>query len=255
MKKIIPALFVLGIFISPNNAKAQVKDTSLTKNIWHDYDGTLGTHPIQMSFYLFSNDSIKGNYAYKKNAQKIAIIGKMVKGQVIATEMVDGNPNGYFKSVKWQTYSSNICEGTWTNADNTKSYEFKLSPLGESGTSYLHRYPDVSSDAILENFMKKVKFSVAAGNKVWLADNISYPITVHTYDTAGTSTGTLKIKDKESFLKNYSAIFTAAFKEKLLYDMPFDLFGNYLGYMLGNGDIWVTVGSNKDTLQISAINN
>src|SRR5579863_7568562 len=102
----------------------QVKDTGLQKNEWHDYEGALNGVPIQMSLYIFDNDSIKGNYVYKKEETKIPLSGRYAKGQVELVEWFNNHPNGYFVSTRWQTYHSNLCKGTWMDTSRNKNFEF-----------------------------------------------------------------------------------------------------------------------------------
>lgn len=231
------------------------KDTALAKNTWYDYDGTLKNVPIQMSLYLFDNDSLKGNYVYKNEETKINLSGHFKNGQVELVEWFEGKPNGYLKSTKWQSYRNNACAGTWTDTTRDKNFEFTLQATGSMKGKYDHRYSEFTSDTILEAFMKKVKYSVIYEDKDWLSEHISYPIDVHTHNQVGTEPKSLEIKNKHALLEKYDMIFNTSFKNKVRNDVPCNLWGNYMGYMLGSGDIWVTPDPDGSKIRITAINN
>ena len=225
------------------------------KNAWHDYDGTLKGVPIQMSLFFFANDSIKGNYVYKSDETKINLTGRWLSNsRVELVEWFDGKPNGYFRSTEWETYKSNECEGTWTDTTRNKSFEFELQATGMMKGTYEHRYKEFASDTVLETFMERVKHSVIYEDKDWLAENISYPINVHTHNQVGTEPKSLEVKNKRVLMEKYDIIFNTTFKNKVKNDVPLNLWGNYMGYMLGNGDIWVTP-EDGTKIKITAINN
>lgn len=245
------SLLIFFAIVAPLSVIGQSADTSYAKNIWHNYNGKIGSTPIYMSLYFFQNGDIKGYYVYTKYDNKIPVAGQYMNNQVTLTETVNGQPNGYFKSTRWDSYSSNNCAGTWTDATHKKTIEFTMQSEGTGGSSYEHKYPDFTSDDILENFMKQVKESILSGNAEWIASNIQYPIKVNV--STGTS-ARVTITSKQQFIEKSALIFNEAYKTKIKNDVPYDIFGNYQGYMLGSGEIWVRPGTNGG-IKIIAINN
>ncbi len=231
----------------------QAKDTGFIKNTWHDYEGKIGKSEIQMSLFFFENGDIKGNYVYKKYDKKILVVGTYRNNEVYLTELMNGNPNGYFISKKWDSYSSNYCEGTWTDSNQGNPIKFTMQSTGYGGQSYDHRYPEVDSDVVLENFMKHVKESIIKGDKDWIANNIEYPIKAYKRSKIGIADMRIEIKNKEELIKQFDLIFIPSFKAKIKSDVASNIWGNNQGYMLGNGDIWVNLYDDK--IKIAAINN
>lgn len=255
MNNFLRVIVCLAFVMCSLEAISQRKDSNLDKNTWHDYEGTLKGVPIQMSLYFFDNDSIKGNYVYKNEENKISLSGRIINGRVELIEWFNNQPNGYFVSTRWQTYHSNLCKGTWTDTSRNKNFEFELQATGSVVAKYDHRYADFSNDTVLETFMKKVKYSIIYEDRDWLAENISYPIEVHTHSLVATEPKTLEIRNKHALMEKYDVIFNTTFKNKVRNDVPVNLWGNYMGYMLGNGDIWVTPEKDGSKIKITAINN
>lgn len=85
-------------------------------------------------------------------------------------------------------------------------------------------------------------------NKTGLADLIAYPIKVSINGSKVT------INNKEEFERKYDDIISAEFKEKINNCYTKYLFSNYMGIMLGNGEIWFE-SLNNNGLKVYAINN
>jgi hypothetical protein len=66
------------------------------------------------------------------------------------------------------------------------------------------------------------------------------------------------LKNKNQFLAQYDKIFTTVFKSTLNKTFSHNLFNNYQGVMIGNGEIWINNTLNaseaKPIFQIIAIN-
>jgi|SRR6185437_10031483 len=257
MKTVSYTIFTLFVFmvgfICPAALHAQDADTSFSKNEWHDFEGTLGDSAIQMALYVFDDDSIQGNYVFKRYEVKIPLSGHYHQGTIELREYLNNTVSGYFKSSRWQTYTSNICEGTWTAATGDKTVAFNLTPTDEAKGSYGHRYAEFTADTVLENFARKIKYAVLKGDKDWVADNVSYPIDVHFHYASESTPKSIEMKNKKVFLDKYDMIFNTAFKNRIRNDVPCNLWGSYMGYMLGNGDIWINPNGNK--VKITSINN
>ncbi|MEK7431960.1 MAG: hypothetical protein AABZ74_02415, partial [Cyanobacteriota bacterium] len=110
------------------------------------------------------------------------------------------------------------------------------------------------TDNDVEIFMKKVKKSIIEDDKEWISNHISYPI-----KTKIDTKKTIIIKSKKELINNFNKIFNKEFKEQIKSFCSCNLFHNYQGVMLGNGQIWIENKPNstntKYDFQIKAINN
>lgn len=226
------------------------------KSWWYDFEGKLGGTGIQLSIYIpDSGEVLKGNYCYKKYETKIQLVGQLKGDQIELTEYLNGKPNGHFNG---RVFTDNLdrFEGTWTDSSGTKRIEFKMTLQSACyASTWNHRYSDFSgTDDDVENFMKKVKSSILKGDKEWIANHISYPIT-----TKLNGQQKIKIIDKQQLLNNFDQIFYQGFKEKVKSFCVCNMFNNNQGTMLGNGGIWINNDPNstdeKFDYQITAINN
>jgi hypothetical protein len=145
-------------------------------------------------------------------------------------------------------------EVSWRKMPNGVKSIFKavLSSVtaGTEGKRYSHI---VGSDAAVEEFVSDAKKAISKGDKIWLAANLFYPIKVRISEKSS-----VVLKNKNQFLLQYDKIFTTAFKSKLNNTFSHNLFNNYQGVMIGNGEIWINNTLNaseaKPIFQIIAIN-
>jgi len=225
-----------------------VKQFDFNSNICYDYEGTLGEAAIQLSICVPENaEFCDGSYCYKKYENKIKLSGVFNGDQIELTEFINDKPNGFFKG-KAFTDDTDRFEGIWTDASGKKQLEFKLtlmSSVSNNPPDY-RRYSDFSAnDDDVENFMKKVKSSIANSDKEWLANHIRYPL-----NTTLNGTEKITVKDKQQLIGNFEQIFYPAYKEEIKKHCVCNMFTNSQGIMLGRGEIWM--GMNNE---IIAINN
>lgn len=100
-----------------------------------------------------------------------------------------------------------------------------------------------------------IKELVAKGKKSEVAKYIEYPLNVYTSvgDTKATNT---KIYNKSEFIKKYDTIMTVKVKKALKKQKLENIFINYEGVMVGNGEIWLgQFKDNKKKYCIYVINN
>ena len=93
-------------------------------------------------------------------------------------------------------------------------------------------------------FMQKVKNAIAENDKEWLANHIRYPL-----NTTLNGEEKITVENKQQLIDNFEQIFYPAYKEQIEKHSLSDLFSNWQGTMLGNGEIWI------DENIIIAINN
>ena len=214
---------------------------TLDKNWWYDFDGKLGETNIELSIYISDSGELKGNYCYKKYETKIQLVGQSKDNEIELTEFLNGKTNGHF-SGKVFTDNLDRFEGTWTDISGAKHIDFKMT-LASAGyePDWQHRYSDFpGTDDDVENFMKHVKSSIFDNDKEWIANNISYPI-----KTTLNGNKKITIYNKQQLIDNFDEIFYQTFKDKLKSDCVCNMFNNYLGIMLGQGEIWIMVKPNS----------
>lgn len=98
-----------------------------------------------------------------------------------------------------------------------------------------------------EAFFTDFKQAVAEDDGEAVAAMVSYPISVK---IEGEST---PIADEAEFTANYDAIFTPGVKDAVASQAYEDLFANWQGVMVGDGQVWFSLV--EDAVKIIAINN
>ena len=229
---------------------------SLENNMWHDFTGKIGNSEIQLSLYISANGDVNGNYCYKKFEKKIFLSGTINDKTFELTELIEDNPNGYLKgTITTATTAGDIkLEGTWTNFDKSKTSPLSLQQYASCGGTLEHRYQALmGTDEEAESFVKHLKKSILNKDKEWVAAHINYPITVNSDGKK------LHIKTKEQLIVNFDSIFHKAYLDKMKTDCVCNLFENYQGAMLGNGELWINNTASSTAAKyaycIIAINN
>jgi len=224
------------------------------KKRWYDFEGNLDGVAIQLSIYIPENGNVlKGNYCYKKYETRIQLVGQLKDDQIELTEFIDNKPNGHFIGRVF-TDDKDRFEGTWTDSWGTKQLKFQMTLASSCySDSWKQRYSGFSgTDEEVENFMKKVKLSIAKGDKEWVANHIRYPLT-----TTINGQKKIKVTNKQQLINNFEQIFYPEYKEKLKKTCVCNMFTNDKGVMLGDGEIWIgnNLADKKNSYQIIAINN
>lgn len=98
---------------------------------------------------------------------------------------------------------------------------------------------------VLDAF-KEVKDAIAKGDQAEVANHILYPLRVN--DGPGQ---TLLVQTRRDFVDQYDAIITPSVTKAIANQNPDNLFVNYQGVMVGNGEIWF--GGSADTPQVVGI--
>ena len=103
--------------------------------------------------------------------------------------------------------------------------------------------------AAVENFFKKLQTAVAADDRNHVARMVSFPIKI--------SSGGKKItlRNRAELLKYYDAAFDSNVKNAIAKQQFHELFCNWRGIMIGDGEIWFEGVGSPATLKIIAINN
>ncbi|WP_042169524.1 hypothetical protein [Paenibacillus gorillae] len=91
----------------------------------------------------------------------------------------------------------------------------------------------IDNAAAFSKYFSKLQKEVKANKKEAVADLVSYPLRVN---SGGKS---IEIKNKKQFVAKYNQIFTDKVKKKLLAQKEDELFVNWKGVMVGDGEVWI----------------
>lgn len=95
------------------------------------------------------------------------------------------------------------------------------------------------SAANFKAYYANLQRAVAKGDKAAVAARVHYPLTVFNHDDDATNKK-MVIKTKAQFLNNYNKIFTEDVRENLAETSFSELFVNWKGASVDDGDIWFT---------------
>ena len=112
-------------------------------------------------------------------------------------------------------------------------------------TDNLYSVADFDDDKVVEAFAGKFKNAVIDNNKQEVASMVRYPIEATIGDKV------IVIKNRQEFIAIYDDIF-----DKKLYDIisaanTHNMFANYQGVMLSNGEVWF--GGDAGDIKVIAI--
>ena len=106
------------------------------------------------------------------------------------------------------------------------------------GKEYINRingYYDINiTNEIIEAYLAELKEAVKSNDPEKIAAFIAYPCYFN---------GPQKIKNKTAFKKLYPQLFTQKIKTLILEATLEELFVNWHGFMMGNGEIWFVPGN------------
>jgi len=100
----------------------------------------------------------------------------------------------------------------------------------------------------IEDFAKKVIQLIQNDESQDLAEIIQYPLSVNLDEQK------IYIEDEETFLEKYNLIFNDKFKFQIKDAYTKNIWGNSVGFVIGNGDIWFANDSSDGKLKIIVIN-
>lgn len=206
--------------------------------------------------FQYSNGAADNGYGklkFQSNAYETDILGYM--------KPIQNNDNitiGYFinnKSVTEESYNSFMKEEdekkdvVW-HEFSQKNVETELSvhlTLQDEEMKPMEIYSGHSKEEI-EDFAKKVVELIQNDESQDLAEIIQYPLNINLDEQK------IYVKDKDTFLEKYNLIFNDKFKLQIKDAYTKDIWGNSVGFIIGNGDIWFANDSSDGKLKIIVIN-
>lgn len=212
------------------------------------FEGKIGTQNIYMAIYREGDLLTAAYITQAEQEHEISLQGTIETGT--ASFVLNSSEGATFMgTIEPETERGTMLEGTYMTTNNGEETKFQLMLSHTLGNTYESRYPLTSAKTEeIEAFASQVKFYVTENDKAGLANLISYPIEVSIKGSR------VSIDNKEEFEQKYDDIINTEFKEKISNCYTKYLFSNYMGIMLGNGEIWFE-NLNNSGLQIYAINN
>lgn len=225
----------------------------LELNQWYDFTGKLGDKSIKLSFYTLKAGKLIGSYCSTANEPKVLLSGNVKGNEIYLTASLNGKITDELIG-KIFTDDQDRLEVSWQKMPRGVKSIFKSVLLSVTAGTESKRYSHiVGSDSAVEEFVSDAKKAISKGDKIWLAANLFYPLKVRISEKSS-----VVLKNKNQFLLQYDKIFTTAFKSKLNNTFSHNLFNNYQGVMIGDGEIWINNTLNaseaKPIFQIFAIN-
>ena len=225
----------------------------LELNQWYDFTGKMDDKSIKLSFYTLKAGKLIGSYCSIANEPKVLLSGNVKGNEIYLTASLNGKITDELIG-KIFTDDQDRLEVSWQKMPGGVKCMYKSVLSSVTSGTEAKRYSHVlGSDAAVEQFVANVKKAVAKGDKIWLAANLFYPLKVRISEKLA-----LNLKSKNQFLLQYDKIFTTAFKSALNKTFSHNLFNNYQGIMIGDGEIWINNALNateaKPMFQIIAIN-
>lgn len=230
-------LFILLFFTTICHAQT-------LQNGWSCFDGYIGESDIVVNIFKDSIGNLDGDYCYKKYETRIKLKGK-ITGETLFLYEFTGKKitSKFFGKINEK---DNTITGKWASATHSdKTFYLRLN--SSTGNRLDSKYAMDFEDTEVELFFVKTKKAILADNKTWLSKNIEYPINV------AIGKKKVKINSAKSFLANYAKIITKEYKSKIKKACVCNIFSNWQGAMIENGDVWI--GETKShKLKITALN-
>ena len=107
----------------------------------------------------------------------------------------------------------------------------------------------IDDDAAVGRFLHDLQEAVSKNDRARVASMIAYPIKVRVGRHRAV------VRNRSDLLKKYDLVFTQKVKEALKKQQTADLFVNWQGVMIGDGEIWFNQAVGGKLLKITAINN
>lgn len=122
----------------------------------------------------------------------------------------------------------------------------KLGVISVNVISNPYEVAGIGNPIVFEHNFSLLQKDVKEGKKAEAADLMVYPLRVNDKGT------TTEIKTKKEFIAKYDKIMTAKVKKALLAQKVDQLFVNWKGVMIGNGELWM--GQSGEQVGVIAIN-
>lgn len=244
----------VGTMISDSKLNTKIIDTEKVEGVISDnynsvFDGNIGSQNISMHI-LRVGEELAASYITQNDTDgEINLRGTISINTASFMLYSEDNDIIFNGTIKPDTSEGELLEGSFTSSKNAEDKSFTLALSHGIGSTYETRYmlTDASTKDV-EEFARKIKSYVIENDKKSLAELLAYPISVYINGSK------VSINNEEEFEQNYDDILNAEFKERVSKSYTKYMFSNYMGIMLGDGDIWFDTWKERG-LRIIALNN
>ena len=103
----------------------------------------------------------------------------------------------------------------------------------------------IENAAEFETSFAGLQTAVAANNRSKVADFILYPLRVNGWRDELKGKGTYQFETRQDLLDHYDEIFTPQVKTAIIQQKTGNLFVNWQGVMVGNGEAWLSISEKE----------
>lgn len=237
-----------GEDVNLSNAKADLEDTRQETEAEETNDDN-SDEKVEKNEAAGTNagnnnetDTNKGN-AENSNESETVQSNETVQGnETVETNETDGSNN--------ETGGSNeMSSNNGTDGNNEKAADGENTDGTDSGSQNIYEVCTSLPKAEVEAFAGQVKQQIVNHDWKGLSENISYPITVG---------GTTYQNSDEFAAGNFEESLSQKFVDAIEAETCTDMFCNWQGIMMGNGEVWISEVLNDDSssqgLKVTAIN-
>lgn len=107
----------------------------------------------------------------------------------------------------------------------------------------------IDNDAAVEKFFNDLQEAVGKNERAKVTSMVAYPIKVRM------GRHIIMLRKKSDLLEKYDSVFNRKIKEAVRKQKVTELFVNWRGVMIGNGEIWFNQLDDSKNIRITAINN
>ncbi|MBN2005476.1 MAG: hypothetical protein JXA21_19110 [Anaerolineae bacterium] len=207
----------------------------------NNYVGTLGDETLGMTL-IYSSHYISGTYFCRSDLIDYRLDGCLGEGRSIVIQAYDANGavianlNAEFAEFDSmdRKLQRELIVGEWRDMNTSKTISISLKLDNVTSGPLDHRYAGAGaeSDQVVEQGAQAFWQAVVQDDRNQVVSVIVFPVWV-------TINGErMALATADEFLDHYDEVFTDVFRENIRKAIPHNMFANWQGIMLGNGEIW-----------------
>jgi hypothetical protein len=226
--------------------------------IWNYNGDVAGAGKVMATFVFEKDGDVSGVFCKYGEFVDLPISGKLSRGrhldfsvqsklgQEIATfqgDFVESDPRGHYSADAKLEFE--VLVGSYSELPGSEKRPLYLQMSSGTFGKLDHRYRSAGAedDSVINNSALAIWTAIKNDNPEAIAKFVEYPISISLPDE------TLKIRNQDTFVKNYQKIVTEKLKSKIVESFPRNMFLRYDGIMMGDGEIWLNSSGKIITIQ------
>jgi hypothetical protein len=182
----------------------------------------------------FAAGTVTGDYYYASQRKNIALRGTVDEKLIIKLDELDKKGDA---SASFDLSANAGCQtllGTWRKRGAASAMRVYVELDNETAGDLQHRYriAGADDDALIHQSAQRFWQAVKDGKRQVVADSVHYPVSARVKGRKTT------LRTPAELIEKYDAVFGKAYREAILDAVPHNMFANYKGIMLGNGQVW-----------------